>query len=298
MILLTGATGFLGSHILEELIEKQLEVVILTRNKSSLEKIKHLPKSSYKTFNADENSLESLYSIYPIKTIIHTAVSYGHNNDYVEIINTNITLPIQLIEIGLRNQLSSFINTDSYFNKDNLSYSHLIHYSTSKKSFDNWLKFFSQKIKIISLRLEHIYGPRDNREKFCNFVINSIAIQKIPQIDLTHGHQMRDFIYVKDAARAFISILNLIQRENFRYRKYDIGTGQATQIREFINLVKEISKSQTILNFGAIPYRNDEIMSSFADVTEIFNTGWKPTFSIGDGIIATIDNRRNLLKTI
>jgi nucleoside-diphosphate-sugar epimerase len=293
MILLTGATGFLGSHILEELIEKQLEVVIITRKKSSLEKIKHLPKSLYKTFNADENSLESLYSTYPIKTIIHTAVSYGHNNDYVEIINTNITLPIQLIEIGLRNQLSSFINTDSYFNKDNLSYSHLLHYSTSKKSFDNWLKFFSQKIKIASLRLEHIYGPRDNKEKFCNLVINSIAIEKIPRIDLTHGHQMRDFIYVKDAAKAYLKILNLIERESFRYRKYDIGTGQATQICEFVNLVKEISKSQTVLNFGRIPYRNDEIMSSFADTTEIKNLGWEASTTLKNGIKQTIAYETN-----
>jgi CDP-paratose synthetase len=237
--------------------------------------------------------LESLYSSYPIKTIIHTAVSYGHNNDYAEIINTNITLPIQLIEIGLRNQLSSFINTDSYFNKDNLSYSHLLHYSTSKKSFDNWLKFFSQKIKIISLRLEHIYGPRDNKEKFCDHLINSIAIKKVPRIDLTHGHQMRDFIYVKDAAKAYLNILNLIERENFRYRKYDIGTGQATQIREFVNLVKEISKSQTVLNFGEIPYRNDEIMSSFADTTEIRNLGWEALTTLKNGITQTIAYEAN-----
>jgi nucleoside-diphosphate-sugar epimerase len=275
------------------LVQNRYETVILVRNKSSLDKIKHLDSSVFRIFNIDESSLELLYKTYPIKNIIHTAVSYGRNNDYTEVINTNLLLPIRLIEIGIKNNLSGFINTDSYYTKEGQGYSHLPHYTISKKSFDSWLIFFAEQIKVCNLRLEHIYGPRDDPKKFCDHIINCVAIEQIQKIDLTHGNQMRDFIYVKDAARAYINILRLMQRENFQYRKYDIGTGKAIRISEFVSAVKNISKSSTALNFGGLTYRNNEILSSCADITEIGNLGWKPEITLKNGIAATIAYKVN-----
>jgi nucleoside-diphosphate-sugar epimerase len=294
MILLLGGTGFLGSHILEELIANNYKVVTTVRDSSSLKKIEHIDKASYSIFNISQKSISKIFEENDVHIIINAAVSYGRSSSAIEVIEANLLFPIQLIEEGLKRNLVGFINTNSYFNKDNLSYSHLLHYAVSKKSLLTWLKFFSTNLKIVDLMLEHIYGPRDSVEKFTAKIIDEIAIRKIKSIDLTHGHQMRDFTYVKDAANAYIYALKMIEANNFRLRQYQIGTGKAIQIKEFSEAVKEISKSGTLLKFGKIPYRIDEIMSSFADTSEIMNTGWKPRYSLRDGIAETIASEQNI----
>ena len=79
--------------------------------------------------------------------------------------------PINLLEMAVKNNVGVFINTDSYFNKENLSYNYLLNYSLSKKSLNLWLKHFSKKIKIINMVLEHIYGEYDNDNKFIEKII-------------------------------------------------------------------------------------------------------------------------------
>ena len=119
--------------------------------------------------------------------------------------------------------------------------------------------------------LEHIYGPDDNSNKFVEQMIQNIAIKQVDKIDLTYGDQKRDFIYVDDVCKIYLSALKYAYKNNFRYKIFDVGTGIATQIKDFVSQIKSLSNSKTKLNFGTIPYREDEIMCSYADTAEISN---------------------------
>ncbi len=286
MILLTGGTGFLGSHILEGLIQSYPnEIVLLKRKRSGLNKIAHLQRGLYETFDIEDGGVEALYSRYPIHTIINCAICYGRSGEKnSEVIATNLTFPINLIEEGLTHGLRLFVNMDSYFNKENMAYSHLLNYAVSKKSFLVWLQYYSSRLKVANLVLEHMYGPRDGEEKFVAMLLRKIAFRKDAQVDLTHGHQMRDFIYVKDVVSACLCVLEESYKKNFRFRSYGVGTGDVKQIRDVPLIISRLSKSPTVLNFGAIPYRKDEIMSSFADASELNNLGWFPEFDLESGL--------------
>ena len=71
--------------------------------------------------------------------------------------------------------------------------------------------------------------------------------------------------------------------------KYEIGTGKSVKLKNFVKLVKSIAQNKdTKLNFGAIPYRENEIMNSKADITEICKLKWKPRFTLEEGLRRTI----------
>ncbi len=284
-ILLTGATGFLGSHLANALLlDPCNEISILKRSFSSLLRIKNIMNHLH-SYDIDQISLAEIFSKTKFDYIIHTAVEYGRDStSCVPTLETNLMFPIALLEEAIKGGVHTFINTDSYFNKEHFAYSHLLHYALSKKSLEAWLKYFSKKIKIINICLEHMYGPYDSSSKFVENMIQSIVVKPQKEVNLTYGQQKRDFIYVDDVTKAYQLLLDISQNEKFHYRTYNLGTGTVTSIRNFVELIKERSSSHTQLNFGELPYREDEIMNSVADNLELKNLGWTPKVNVEEGI--------------
>ena len=272
-IILTGVTGFLGSHILKAILNQtNYKVVLIKRTFSDIWRIKdEIKDSRIAVLDIDKNDLCNI-DWNEIDTIIHCATDYGRaDNMCNKVLEANLMFPIRLIEFAIKNNVKTFINTDSYFNKDNISYNHLANYSLSKKSLNIWLKHFSKQIQIINLLLEHIYGEFDNSNKFTEKLIQDIAIKQVKNIALTAGEQKRDFVYVKDVVEVYMAAINYGQNNRFRFRQFEVGTGSSYSIKYFCNLIKEISKSKTYINYGKIDYREDEIMNSRADTIELIN---------------------------
>lgn len=285
-ILLTGATGFLGSNLCASLLKDGHDVSILKRTFSSVEKIKNLLNdTNLKSYDLDTCDLEEIFQRNRFDIIVHVATQYGRNNKNLsDILEANVSLPVRLIELGIKYNVKSFINTDTYFNKVNLDYSNLINYSLSKRTLLIWLKHLSSNIQIVNVSLEHIYGPNDSEMKFVEMLFRKIAIDKVERIELTHGHQRRDFIYVTDVVNAYLMLIKYAHTQNFSYRTFQVGTGQCCEIAELARMIKKLSSSKTILGFGDIPYRHDEIMESKADIKHMADLGWKASVKLSEGV--------------
>jgi CDP-paratose synthetase len=286
MILLTGATGFLGSRLLDALLKSGQEVVVVKRSFSSIENIKHLiTNEKLALFDIDLYDPKKIFETYAIDTIIHTATEYGRGiTPLVKILEANLILPLRLAELGIRYDVKCFINTDSYFNKGNNSYSNLLNYSLSKKSLLIWLNQLSSKLKIINVVLEHIYGPHDSESKFMESLIQRIAILKVPRVPLTHGHQKRDFVYLDDVVSAYLKLVEYGRSHDFVFKTYELGTGHSIQVRDIAEIIKRLSNSPTVIGYGDIPYRRDEIMTSYADISALAELGWAPKIGVHEGI--------------
>ncbi len=294
MILLTGATGFLGSRLLEQLLQRGDRVVAAKRSTSRLSRIQHcIDHPSLELFDVDAEDPRVLFARHSIDTIIHTATEYGRGvTPLYSILNANLLLPLRLAELGIQGGVKCFINTDSFFNKGGNSYSNLLNYSLSKKSLLAWLDKLAADLKIINVVLEHIYGTDDSESKFVEHVIRKIGIEQVPSIALTHGHQRRDFVYLDDVVQAYLKLVDYGRTQEFRLETFELGTGQATQVRDFVTLVKELSQSPTTLGFGDVAYRPDEIMCSTADITRLERLGWKPAVPLADGLRRILDAYR------
>jgi nucleoside-diphosphate-sugar epimerase len=96
---------------------------------------------------------------------------------------------------------------------------------------------------------------------------------------------------------AFITIIKNIENLRKGFLRYEIGTGQSIKLKNFVKLVKSIvQNNDTVLNFGAIPYRENEVMSSKADITEICKLKWKPKYTLEEGLLRTISMEKDKIK--
>jgi CDP-paratose synthetase len=282
-ILLTGATGFLGSHLLRSFLHKGWSVSIIKRSFSNTQRIQDLlPRVA--TLDIDTEPLESIFEqCGPFDAVVHTATSFGRNNETAgQVMAANLVFPLKLLETA------TFFNTTTFFNTATILYAYLNSYALSKRQFEEWGKVFSnqEKIGFVNLKLEHMYGPGDDASKFTTFIFESLK-NNVPQIELTPGEQKRDFIYIDDVVAAYVILLEK-QVKDAVFSEYEIGSGKAVSIRKFVEIVKEIAGSKTKLLFGAREYREHEIMFSQAGIKKLQETGWQPKVSLDQGILKSL----------
>ncbi|RTY83457.1 NAD-dependent epimerase/dehydratase family protein [Flavobacterium sp. LS1P28] len=274
-ILLTGATGFLGSHLLKRLIEAGADVLILVRETSNKERIKNLEGFSIFTINKQLSNIDALFEMYSIDTIIHVATEYGRDLPYSSVLESNVLLPIKLIESADKKKLNLFVNTDSFFSKFQ-DYSYLKEYIMSKNIFTDYLKSLSG-IQVFNLQLEHIYGEFDSKTKFITSVMGKILVNE-KSIKLTEGSQKRDFIYVLDVVDAYLVVLANKQVLG-QYTEFEVGTGSSISVKDFVSKIHQIMDSKSDLLFGALVGRINEIKDSKANNLNLCKLGWKPKFT-------------------
>ncbi len=286
-ILLTGATGFLGSHLLEALLKNSCQVVILKRSASDTWRINHL-LDQVKSYDIDIEPVENAFSEQHIDAVIHTACHYGRNGDSrAEIVESNLMFGLKVLDASIK------FNTDTFFNTDTLLQKHLNIYTLSKKQFVEWLQQASEQIQVVNLKLEHMYGPKDDETKFVSWVINQLRAN-VPEIKLTAGKQKRDFIYINDVVSAFMLTLEK-SKTLAKFTEFDVGTGALISVKEFLETLKSVYENkhgaiQTQLNFGAIPYRDGEMMTVEVNNTDLRNLGWQTKTTLEQGLLNILEN--------
>lgn len=285
-ILLTGATGFLGSHLLESFISQGFEVVILKRSTSDTWRINHLLKK-IKSYNVDQVSIGIVFEEVRPTVIVHTACSYGRNDEtIVDIVNANLIFGIQLMEEGIKNKVQTFINTDSLLPRN------VNDYSLSKAQLSDWLQKYAEQIQVVNFKIEHMYGPKDDTRKFLPWLINKMINGK-GDINLTSGIQKRDFIYIDDIVNAFDIVIN--NKDGLpSWSEFDIGTNKFIFVKDFVLLVaNELGRFNKIeilprLKFGTIPYREADVMIPELDNSKLLELGWSPETDVYNGILKII----------
>ncbi|WP_172611013.1 NAD-dependent epimerase/dehydratase family protein [Eubacterium limosum] len=275
-VLLTGATGFLGSHLLKKFVKSKYEVIVLKRSTSNLWRIKDVV-DKVKCYDIDQVDLGQVFEKEPdIDSIVHTATCYGRGEEIsTDIVQTNLLFPLELMELAVKYGCPAFFNTDTFFAKNtNKQYQYLNSYTLSKKQFLEWGKEFAaqKKIHFYNLILEHVYGEDDNPDKFIPMVIDQ-CMKNVDHLDLTSGEQKRDFVYVGDVAQIYDFLLQNAEIRKSYYEEFDIGTGNSIEIKEAVKIIKATTQSQTILNFGSINYRDGEIIETNTDVTTMKKYG-------------------------
>jgi len=196
-------------------------------------------------------------------------------------------------------ETASRYNTDIFFNTDTSQNKFLSDYTLSKKQFVEWLQFFTKtkKIKVVNLRLDHMYGTSDDNSKFVVWLMEQMLSNR-DVINLTQGNQRRDFIYIDDVVSVYLLILRKHEILS-EFSEFDVGTGEQISIREFVLKLKdtmELIYNKPILmnlNFGAIPYRKGEMMEVVEDVNPLFNLGWKPNIMLAEGLKSVVNEFRD-----
>lgn len=286
-ILLTGATGFLGSQIAKKLSEGN-KIFALVREHSNVN-ITNLRGNEIKVISTE--NLFSLLSENTFDVVIHSATEYGRNGNLkTEVYEANVILP-SIILSSLKAG-TVFINIDTFQSKFEET-TYYRDYSDSKKIFKNHGKKVSsyRNIKFINCFIEHMYGINDKSNKFIPFIIKECLNNE--NINLSSGEQKRDFIYVEDVSNAIKKIVDNLENLSM-IEDFEIGRGETISIKEMVMLIHKLTKSKSKLNFGILPHRTGEIMYSKANNEKLKKIGWEPQYYLEKGVNKTIDHYRQM----
>ncbi len=195
-----------------------------------------------------------------MQAVVHVATNYGKNDQPHVLVRDNMLFPLDLLERAITAKVPIFVNTNTCFTID---YKYLRPYTLSKKQFVHWGKVLCDgtETKFVNLVLQHPYGPGDRPAKFVPAMIRECLSAK-EEIWLTPGEQKKDFVYVADVAEAYRLILDKATELPAGYSEFEVGSGKAVSIRQFVEAIHRLTKSQAKLKFGALDYRDGEIMFS------------------------------------
>jgi len=287
-ILVTGATGFLGSHLARRLVADGASVIALKRPTSDL---RHLADLRDRVVLHDWDGADpgAVFRDHPdITAVVHAATCYGRAGESVQaVFEANTRFPLQLLEAAAGHGVPLFVNTDTALP------GHVNAYALSKRQFAAWGRHFAEgrALRFVNVRLQHIFGPGDEPPKFAAHVIRS-CVANVPELPLTPGEQQRDFIYIDDAVAAYALLVAAAGGQDAWFQEYDLGMGKAIAIREFVEQVKRAAGATTRLRFGALPYRPNEAMTCQADLGAMRRLGWDWQTSLEAGIRKTIETER------
>jgi CDP-paratose synthetase len=283
----TGGTGFLGSSIVSELLNRKFKIVCLVRQKINLKRLAKF-KDQIEIVELKSLDFEEFFQKNSVRVIIHCATNYGRSeNNPIETIEANLMLPLKILFSAAKNDVEVFINTDTILDK------RINYYSLSKSQFSDWFKNYANNMKCFNVALEHFYGPGDDPSKFVTWIIKEF-LTNVDHIDLTLGEQRRDFIYIDDVVSAFMAIIDNENKFKKGFHQFEVGANKLIEIRELVNTIKKICNNKvTSLNFGRLSYRDGEIMESIVDLSQLKNLGWKSKVSLDQGLENTIAAYKN-----
>lgn len=285
--LVTGATGFVGSHLTRRLVREGWQVHILSRKCSSLP---DAPEFSQVINHVHDGSTEDMVAcVAKAKpdVVFHLAslfLSQHITKDVEPLIQSNVLIGNQLLEAMNVNRVSRIINTGtSWQHYNNKDYSPVCLYAATKQAFESILEYYVQAcgIKAITLDLFDTYGPDDPRPKLF-YLLNKAAATGEP-LDMSAGEQLVDLLHIDDVIDAYvIAARRLLEGAVSQHERYAVSSGHPLPLKELVQLYAEVTKQTIAVNWGARPYRFREVMVPW-------NKGrglpkWKQEISLIDGI--------------
>lgn len=296
----TGATGYLGSHLARRLHQLGHKVVVLKRTRSNVARIADI-LPALTSYDIDIQGVDAVFKDQRYTCVLHCATDYGRKDvSRASIIEANLVLPLRLLEAAIQHGTPFFVNTDTVLDK------RVSAYSLSKRQFRDWLSTLSASICGINVALEHFYGPGDDATKFVGEMVGRL-LDGQPRIALTLGEQRRDFVYIEDVVDAFVTILQhhivqlppaggLQKASPDPLHYYEVGSGQPVSIRDFMVTLRRLAgREEVALDFGALPYRTNEVMYSQANLASLLAIGWKPKVSLEEGLRRTVASEQTRL---
>ena len=286
-ILLTGATGFLGSHLCRTLVERGHEVLAYRRSASDLAR---LGLAAERVAWWDIQSLEAPFQPgKPLDALVHCAALYGRRGESVpELIQANTLLPARLQRLACDAGVPLFVHTGTVLDP------HLSPYALSKHHAAEWLKMAGGPTRVVQLKVQHFYGPNDDPTKFITGLITRCLANE-PDILLTEGRQWRDFIHVDDVVGAMLLVLEdsgCLPTAAGRFLEVEVGSGEPVEVRELVERIHQLTGSRSHLRFGALPYRPGEPMLTRADTQVLRSWGWRPLMALPEGLRLTVEAER------
>ena len=302
-IVITGATGFIGHAILEHLLARGRAVSVLLRENSDRSRLAGLGGFQIHHYKklSDPATVAELRGIAP-DVFIHCAWRGVGGKDRNEGFQITDNLPFTLDAVNLAaaagcRQWVGLGSQAEYGNQnrklsEDAPLTPTTLYGKAKLAAGIAALGLCEALGLKGawLRVFSTYGPGDAPHWLIPYVIQELIAKRPPR--LSACEQLWDYLYVSDAARAIASVAN-----GNTGGVFNLGSGTAHPLKEVIEMIRAEVGGKVSPDYGAVPYRPDQIMHLEADIARLQATaGWNAEVGLLEGIRATIAFEKSRLS--
>ncbi|MBI2578306.1 MAG: SDR family NAD(P)-dependent oxidoreductase [Candidatus Aenigmarchaeota archaeon] len=297
-VLVTGGSGFIGTHLVNKLVENGNEVIVMDNAQPKLEESKDSPKTflslqkplvsarnpKAKFIAGDIRSEEDVrIAMQGCKAVFHlAAIAQARNVDEDLMYKVNYLGSKTIFDAAeKRGAKIVFTSTAAVYGnappplKETANCKPISYYGTTKLKAEQLLKGTDAFVT----RLFNVYGPFNNTGVINVFCRKMMNYEEMPLIGT--GRQTRDFVYVDDVVDAL-----LLGMEHTGI--YNVGTGKETSVLQLIETIEKTTRYKP--NIKRMPPSSFDPERSIADITKISRLGWKPNVSLEKGIRLVLES--------
>jgi UDP-glucose 4-epimerase len=308
-VLVTGAAGFIGSHLTRRLVDEGAEVHALTGEVSSVYPGRLLDlRGRIKLHEGnitDRTAMEAVAKQVRPEIVFHLA-AYTHVGKswyrVDECIQSNIqgtaNLLLALEDTGYERFV--YTGTSEIYGdievpfREDATVNPISPYAVSKYSGERLCRMYQQGMgwPIVLVRPFNAYGPAQSPDRIIPETI--VRALRGQDMDLTTGEQTREFNYVEDIADGYVRLGTTAGIEG---ELFNIGGGEEISIRDVVVTILDLLGNPITPNFGALEHRPNEIWRMYCDSTKARKRlGWEPKNTLREGLAKTIDWYRQELQ--
>lgn len=269
-ILITGGSGFVGSHLARYFLSMGYEVHLLLRQSSSFRYFSEDLAHAVRWDILDVNDITRAVCESNCSTIFHCAANTEIEEDLLSVdrlLEDNFSFGVHLLHAATKSVCKYFINTGTYwqFNSSGFSQPNTL-YAALKQSFQAILSYYCNQYKLFAtnLILHNVYGDEDKRKKILDLFLSAAQSEQI--LNLSPGKQILSFVYITDVLKAYeLAWLLLKQSESNEVRTYHVYHEKYNLI-ELAQLFEDIGMKINC-NWSSLPYQKNQIMIPYCGST-------------------------------
>jgi nucleoside-diphosphate-sugar epimerase len=284
--LITGATGFVGSNLVQLLLREGWEVHIVSRKGTQVPDVQEFVKVVNHTHDGSIEGMIELVGDAKPSVVFHLAslfISQHESKDVEKLILNNVLFGNQLLEAMKVNNIRRIVNTGtSWQHYENKVYSPVNLYAATKQAFEVLMQYYIEAngLQAITLKLFDTYGYKDPRPKLIN-LLKKVA-EKNQTLVMSPGEQEIDLVHVDDVVRAFEkAATRLLGCDVKGYESYAVGTGKPIKLHELVGVIEQKLGRKLPIVWGGRPYRAREVMEPWNGA---FLPGWEAKINVAQFI--------------
>lgn len=300
-IIVTGATGCVGSAVVRQAIAQGMEVTCIVHKDSK--RVLNLPQSELvHIVECDLSDYSSLELAGQYDALIHLSweKTFGASRDDAETQTRNIQYTLDAVRLAHRCGCSVFVGAGSQAEYGIQSQDLTPILPVKPESGYGIAKYAAGKLSAMlckSLGLRHnwvrilsVYGPNDGENSLISYAIRELKAGRSPE--LTKCEQIWDYLYADDAGDAILSVA----ANGVDGKTYPLGAGQGRKLSEYIEEIRQIINPSVEIRFGVKDYYPHQPMHLVADISELEkDTKWKPKYTFVKGIKKMLSDIESVL---
>ncbi|MFA5786447.1 MAG: NAD-dependent epimerase/dehydratase family protein [Actinomycetota bacterium] len=285
-VLVTGAGGFVGSHVSRALVERGHQVSVLLRQGTGAERIEDL-RGRVQVLTADltdAGAVEAAVADAQPESCLHLAW-YAEPGAYLRAAAENLGSlagGANLLAALIRNECRRVVLGGTCLERSVEEPSRTV-YAAAKRALHLVAdRLTDSGLSAACAHLFYLYGPGEDPRR----VIPSVALALLrgEQVGVTAGDQIRDYLYVTDVASGLCAVL-----ESDLSGGVDVCAARGLRLREVLESIERETGCAGAIRFGARPYGRDELFEAVGDARALHGLGWQPTVGLTDGMARTVE---------